>query len=434
MTCEAYYHNHPEPASPRGRCDNHAIEAGTAKAVALLGASTTLFGIVNLFITGWSIKKIGVKAALLIQVFWPAARLTIQNIGVETGGATGIIIVQCSQIITIVGGPSGYILSLNSYIAEISEHKERTGALGRLQGCTMFGTAVGFLAGGIIGDKFGIIWPFRVTLGLFVLSCCYVFLFLPWIPLNKAEQARTVRGIRRLFGPFRIFIPQKWIHPGGSVHTEYGALLLGIGVYLGVLATGYIPVLLQMYSTDEFGFGTTENGNLIFLYALLRGLFLMFAFPRIINIGRAWMKQRNKTHSINENGKPAEDDAIPDLPVEPEDLNTTEAIENEQEPIEPPKLHDEKETFAFDLFYSKFSLILDGILTLGASFVTKGWQIYLVAAFLPFAAGTGAAAKGTILQMCLSSERTDALSAITLIENLARLSTSTHNRKLTPGI
>lgn len=294
MTCEAYYDSHRELLSPLGhdRCDNRTIEADTAKAVALLGASTTLFGIANLFITRWTIKKIGVKSALLIQVFWPAARLVIQNIGVETGGSKGIIIVQCSQIITIIGGPSGYILSLNSFVAEITEHKERTGALGRLQGCTMFGTAIGYLIGGLIGDKIGIIWPFRVTLGLFLLSCCYVFLFLPWIPPNKAEQARTTKGISRLFGPFRIFALQKWIHPGGSFHTEYGALLLGIGVFLGVLATGYIPILLQMYSTDIFGFGTTENGYLTSMYALLRGLFLMFAFPRIIKLGRTRVKER----------------------------------------------------------------------------------------------------------------------------------------------
>lgn len=295
----------------------------------------------------------------------------------------------------------------------------------------MFGTAIGYLAGGIIGDKVGIIWPFRVTLGLFLLSCCYVLLFLPWIPKNKAEQqAWTAKGISRLFGPFRIFVPQKWMYPGGSIHTEYGALLLGTGVFLGVLATGYLPILLQLYSTDIFGFGTTENGYLISFYSVLRGLFLMLAFPRIINVGRAWLKRhddRRGEPAITQNGKPTEDSAIPDLPVEPEQLNTTEAIENEQEPIEPQKLADEKETFAFDLFYSKFSLILDGILTLGATFVNRGWQMYLVAAVLPFAAGTGAAAKGTILQMCVASERTDALSAITLIENLARLSTSKLN-------
>jgi hypothetical protein len=57
-------------------------------------------------------------------------------------------------------------------------------------------------------------------------------------------------------------------------------------------------------------------------------------------------------------------------------------------------------------------------------FVTQGWQLYLVAVLLPLGAGTGAASKGTILQMLPKSERVDALSGITLIENLARLSTS----------
>jgi hypothetical protein len=390
-----------------------------------MGALTSVFGTVNLFITGWSIKKIGVKAALLFQVFFPAVRLTIQNIGVEIGSARGIWITQSSQITNILGGPAGYLLALNSFVTEVSHHEERTGALGRLQGAQFFGMAIGFWAGGIIGDKFGIIWPFRVTLGLFLLCCCYVFLFLPWVPHNKAEKA-SAKGIKGLFAPLRIYVPQKWVHPGGNVHREFGALLLGIGVYLGVLATGYIPVLLQMYSTDNFGFGTTENGNLIFIYSLLRGLFLMFAFPRIIDIGRAWLKRRDNKPSIVENGKPTENGAVPDLlPIEPQDMNIPESIDNEQEPIAPPERKDEKETFAFDLFYSKFSLILDGILTLGATFVTRGWQLYLVAAVLPFAAGTGAAAKGTILQMCLPSERTDALSAITLTENLARLSTST---------
>jgi MFS family permease len=293
MTCNAYYDTHPEPPSGTDRCSNHQIEADTAQAVALLGASTAFFGIANLFITGWTIKKLGIKSALLIQVFWPAVRLTIQNIGVMTGGANGIIIVQCSQIITIVGGPSGYLLSLNSYVTEISGYKERTGALGMLQGSAMFGTAIGFLAGGLLSDGFGIITPFRVALALFLTSCLYVFLFLPWIPPNKAEVIQTSKGVRRLFGPFKIFGFQKWVLRDGRIQTQYGAPLLGLGVFLGVLATGYIPVLLQMYSTNTFGFGTTENGYLIFLYALLRGLFLMLAFPRIIAMGRSWFKRRD---------------------------------------------------------------------------------------------------------------------------------------------
>jgi hypothetical protein len=64
---EAYYEKHPEPGAASGldRCAKHEIEAGTARAVALLSASTTIFGIMNLLVTGWSIKRFGVKPALV---------------------------------------------------------------------------------------------------------------------------------------------------------------------------------------------------------------------------------------------------------------------------------------------------------------------------------------------------------------------------------
>jgi len=54
MTCEAYYKTHLQPAPGSDQCGNHEIEAGTARAVSLLGASTTLFGVLNLFVTGWT--------------------------------------------------------------------------------------------------------------------------------------------------------------------------------------------------------------------------------------------------------------------------------------------------------------------------------------------------------------------------------------------
>jgi hypothetical protein len=97
-------------------------------------------------------------------------------------------------------------------------------------------------------------------------------------------------------------------------------------------------------------------------------------------------------------------------------------METEDPPNPPPQ--DDQETFAFDLFYARFSVLLDSILTGSAMFVTKGWQMYVVALVLPFAAGTGAASKGSILQMLPSSDRVDALSGITLVENIARLSTT----------
>ena len=102
-----------------------------------------------------------------------------------------------------------------------------------------------------------------------------------------------------------------------------------------------------------------------------------------------------------------------------------QAIQDDvEQDVMPPKLSDEQETYEFDLIYTRFSLLADGILTLGATFIHQGWQMFLIGALLPFGAGTSSAAKGTILQMCPACERTDALSAISLVEMIARLSTT----------
>jgi MFS family permease len=425
MTCEAYYTNHPLPPPGGDRCNNHQIEASTATAVSLLGASTTFFGVINLFITGWTIKKLGVKSALIIQVFWPAVRLAVQNVGVQTGGGMGILIIQCSQIITIIGGPAGYLLTLNSYITEVVEHEARTGVLGQLTGCTMFGTSLGYLAGGLLSDIFGIIAPFRVTLSLFLISCCYVLFFLPWIsPSAEVEKnlSRTSNGIVKFLGPLKMFVPQKWVLGNRKIQKEWGRLLLGIGVFFGVLATSYVPVLLQMYSTDVLGFRTTENGYLISLNSLIRGIYLTLAFPRIIKAGRSWLDRRNGKKSGTNTPRTPDSEATL---TEPNQEISVEAMESEEEPRETPRSKDdERETFHFDLMFTKYSLIADGLITGIATFVTKGWQMYAVAMLLPFASGTGPAAKGTILQMCSAAERADALGAITLLEMIARLLTS----------
>ncbi|KAF1833897.1 MFS general substrate transporter [Decorospora gaudefroyi] len=422
MTCDAYYEKHEPDPTASDICAKREIEAGAARSFALLAASTTIFGLVNLLVAGWTIKRLGVKLALIIQVFWPAVRLLVQNIGIMHGGRIGIMIVQSSQIITVVGGPNGYVLCLNSLVADVVEHEARTGALGRLQGCMYFGAAVGFLIGGIVGDYFGILAPFRMTLALFLLCCVYVAVSLPAIPPPKEEDEtpRQAGGISRFFGPLRIFAPQKWVLPDGSTRMQFGALSLGIGVFLGILATGYIAVLLQMYATAVFNFGTKENGALIFLYSSLRGGFLSLIFPRIITVGRRWFNDGEKQKVEEEETEPPVQVHI--TPPTPAVTETVDPLESE-EPASPEPTN-EQETFAFDLFYARFSLLLDGILTGLAVFVSKGWQMYVVAILLPFAAGTGAASKGSILQMLPNNDRVDALSGITLVENIARLSTT----------
>lgn len=419
MACDAYYTDHDLSQSPERNCNIREITSRTAREVAIIGMSTTIFGVANLLVTGWCIKKLGVKRALLIQVFTPAMRLAIQNVGAMTGGSRGIIIMQASQIITIIGGPNGYVLALNSFITDVVQPEERTGALGRIQGCMMMGMAVGFLVGGVLGDAFGILAPFRVTLLLFLLCCAYVAVALPYIPSEQAtsDAKDSPVGFKRFLGPLRIFTPQKWTLRDGRTSRQYGALMLGIGVFLAILATGYLVTLLQMYATTQFSFGTTANGYLTFMYSSLRGLYLTFIFPRIINLGRRWMQPKDaKAMKI-------ETTATEVAGTSPNEVEIADTMDAETEPLNPPKRENEEETFAFDLLYARCSLLADGILTGLCVFVSEGWQMYMIAFLLPLAAGTGSASKGSILQMIPSKDRVDALSGITLVESAARLST-----------
>ncbi len=423
MTCNAFYEHHTPDPNAVDKCMRREVEAGASRYIALIAGSTAIFGLVNLLVTAWTIKRLGIKLALITQIFWPAVRVFVQNIGILTGSTTGIWIIQASQIITILGGPNGYVLCLNSLVADFAQHEARTGALGRLQGCMYVGSALGFLVGGIVGDFFGIIAPWQMAFVMFLLCCLYITIWLPVTPAPKENKDATSSkplGLMRFFGPLRIFAPQKWALPDGRVRTEFGALLLGIGVYLGITATGYIPVLLQMYSTSEFNFGTKQNGGLIFIYSLLRGSYLTLVFPRVIAYGRKWFQRPNKKTVVVAEG--AEEPLLHDQQIQANEIDTVEPLENE-EPAAPPR-NKEDETFEFDLFYARFSLLLDGFLTGLAVFLSQGWQMYIFAVMLPFAAGTGSAAKGSILQMLPSSDRTDALSGITLVENVARLSTT----------
>lgn len=188
---------------------------------------------------------------------------------------------------------------------------------------------------------------------------------------------------------------------------------------------GYMPTLLQLYSTDVFGFETKENGRLIFQYSMLRGMFLTFAFPKLISAGRkrTTKKDTNEYGSAVSQQTPSSE-RTPLLP-EPSRRNTSWAEDgdgNKDQDSKPP------ERYVFDLIYTRGSLFADGILTSLCSFAQEGWHMYLVAAVLPFAAGTGSASKGTVLQMigqsATSNDRAEALAGISLVENIARLSTS----------
>lgn len=90
----------------------------------------------------------------------------------------------------------------------------------------------------------------------------------------------------------------------------------------------------------------------------------------------------------------------------------------------PPAPTDAKHGSAFDLVFLQWSIFLDSVLTALVSLSTRGWHLYLAAGIIPFASGTGSAARGVTLDFVVPELRADALGAIALVEKIAFVSTT----------
>lgn len=145
MECDIFYDHNAPFEGPGDRCHRREINAGTATQVSVLGMSTSISGVFNLFICGYLIKIWGPRWAFVSQTVLLGIRVSTQVLGVTVGGRSGEIIFQACQAIGIVGGPRGYQLVLNTAVSELVAAKDRTAVFGRLQGSIMLGTAFGFL-------------------------------------------------------------------------------------------------------------------------------------------------------------------------------------------------------------------------------------------------------------------------------------------------
>ncbi|KAK7733687.1 hypothetical protein SLS53_008154 [Cytospora paraplurivora] len=439
MECDVYYETHPPFTGPGDRCANNDIAAGTALQYSILGMSTTFCGTLNLFVTGWTVKKWGPRAALIVQTFVPGIRVVAQIAGVLAGGNAGITIIQATQLITIIGGPAGYILVVNTIAGELVEPMQRTAVFGQLQGCIMLGQAISFLLGGKVGDYFGIRMPFQIAFLLFMFASVYARTVLPYISpesLSNGKQDSRGSGIKAFLAPLRIMAPQRIRFLDGHVAKHYGIFFLCCGLFLGVLATGYAPLLLQMYATAYFDFDQSDNGWLMSGNAFCRSAFLFFLFPRIIDAGRKWwvkdLKDAQRDQPPKKPTQSEQDDGRPNplsrISSRPEELEAPIGAGNQmsqEDSMPQPKDGGEPDRAAvrFDLFFLRWSLLVDGLLTAGAALCTQRWHIFLSTVLLPFGSGSAPAGKGVITEMCPHSQRTDALNAVTLVENIARLAT-----------
>ncbi|KAL2192505.1 hypothetical protein P885DRAFT_72919 [Corynascus similis CBS 632.67] len=374
MECDVFYENNPPYQGPGDRCSRNEIAAGTATQYSILGMSTTFCGTINLFVAGWMVKRFGPRAALMVQTFVPAIRVATQVLGVLAGGQAGIIIFQCTQLITIIGGPVGYILIANIIAGELVAPLRRTAVFGMLQGCIMLGQGVGYLTGGMIGDTWGIRRPFEVAFFSFLLSTLYVRVALPYIRVDSPsnDSKPESKGIAGFLSPLRVLMPQRILLHSGVLAKHYGVLFLCAGVFLGVLATGYAPLLIQMYATAVFGFQQGDNGWLMSGFALMRAAFLIFLFPSIISKGRRWYLTREQ-QVVNEETESCQ---TARLATNPEELEAPVGSLAEEEPVGSAEAKEDEGT-AFDLFFLRISLVVDGVLTMCAAFATQSWHIYL---------------------------------------------------------
>jgi hypothetical protein len=146
---------------------------------------------------------------------------------------------------------------------------------------------------------------------------------------------------------------------------------------LSQLATGYAPLLIQMYATAVFEFQQGDNGWLMSGFAFMRAAFLIVLFPRIISRGRRWYKWQSRTARSRETTRRQSEPQSPPRPAtNPEELDVPIGSFAEEEPVQATEVAEDEGT-AFDLFFLRISLVVDGILTMCAAFATKSWHIYL---------------------------------------------------------
>lgn len=250
--------------------------------------------------------------------------------------------------------------------------------------------------GGLTGDIFGIVSPYQIAFLLMLVSTIYSTVFLPYTPPTvtiNATTEKTHRSIGDFAGPLKMFLPEVYVKSNGASSKYFGRLFLGLGVFMGVVCaifahlTDIYPAGNRLHSSADsdvcyecirlspdrgMGYYTksqltnTQNGYLMATNSLIRGGFLTFIFPVIISRGRAWFATSS-----------AKNETIMDLPVNEEDFQAIPPLQSEQEPVVIKNRISQNDGSAFDLFFLRWSLVADAVLTGSAGLSKQGWHIYL---------------------------------------------------------
>ena len=131
-----------------------------------------------------------------------------------------------------------------------------------------------------------------------------------------------------------------------------------------------------MYATAVFEFQQGDNGWLMSGFAFMRAAFLIVLFPRIISCGRKWHQSQSQTERSRQTRRQTEPQSPSRLATNPEELDVPIGSFAEEEPVHATEVN-EGEGIAFDLFFLRISLVVDGVFTMCAAFATESWHIYL---------------------------------------------------------
>lgn len=141
---------------------------------------------------------------------------------------------------------------------------------------------------------------------------------------------------------------------------------------------------MQLYATAAFDFNQASNGVLMSEFALMRGIFLLLIFPRIIALGRRALASKRTHHTAPLENEGGEEEYGTDgtltpasLPTDPREFDASMGTIASNEPVKPARSKDEELDPQFDLIFLRWSLVVDGGLTTIVAFATKPWHIYL---------------------------------------------------------
>lgn len=248
------------------------------------GSTDTTLAIINSFATAYWIKRFGVKAVMFQQTAGAAMRNLTQIYAQTLGGATGIRVIQTTQLFNNLGSGRGYQLAANSFIALLAEPEKRTSYFGLLSGMAMLGSSTGYtlafyssLGASIFGCdclivriswRLGVLFlrPARPVRGhLLLLVFCTVFctIFLPYLaPEEPVTGPNGKNSKRTVLAPLKIFVPTRQT-VDGVTKRDFNLFLLGAGSLFSVLATGYVSMALQLGGTNVFVFQPAKTGGML---------------------------------------------------------------------------------------------------------------------------------------------------------------------------